>query len=268
MTSPTNTPDTETNHAGPCAHIPMPVAVAALPRDRRGYPAPVTVPWAGGKPLFSSVSVARQLIIGKLRLCGICGNALEDGEPYYSVGDADKADLYEALLGSPAHVMGNISQEPGGHRECIIYAAIACPYLTSDGDRRTGANSAFQNVEKGERRGPEAAVYAYDGYDLHVDSRGVLFCHGALVEMHRYREGIELAETLTTAIEQAPQRKRPEGVLDLSSRLVDEKTIEAEAIRLLNPARVPASSQKHPRNAPCHCGSAVKFKHCHGRPNR
>lgn len=263
MSTPTETNDHAGAHNGPCAHIPLPAAMKSLPRDARGYPVPVTVPWVAGRPQFASVATARKLIVGKLHLCGICGNEMGPGEPYYSTWDADNAVVYEAALAAGVVVSGQASPEPGGHRECILYAAMACPHLSSNNALRRPASSALQHVEKGEMRGDEASVCASDGYYLRLVDGDVLFELGALRAWHRYAEGFELLGLLEQAIDEAPLRGRGDAIIDLTDRSLDEAAIEDYAIALVRPS--PVKSAKHPRNEPCPCASGLKYKHCHGR---
>src|SRR5262249_30614834 len=42
--------------------VPMPPAVAARPRDDRGYPVPAITPWLDGRPMFAATSTSRTLI--------------------------------------------------------------------------------------------------------------------------------------------------------------------------------------------------------------
>lgn len=264
MNEPLATNNHAAPHNGPCAHIPLPPAMKNLQQDARGYPVPVTVPWIDGRPKFASVSTSRKLIVGKFHLCGICGNTMEPGEPYYFTWDADNAGFYEAAIAAGVAVRGQMSQEPGGHRECILYSAMACPHLSSNSARRITASNGLQHVDKGEMRGAEGLVCASDGCDFVIKNGATLFVLGALQKLHRYTEGRELSELLNQAIAEAPLRWRRDEVIDLTDRSIDEETINEYALALVRPR--PAKSTKQPRNAPCTCASGLKYKQCHGRP--
>ena len=260
MNRPIDTNDHYAPRTGPCAHIPLPLAMKNLQQDARGYPVPVTVPWVAGRPQFASVATTRRLIVGKLRLCGICGNALQPGESYYSTWDADNAMFYETSLAAGRKVSGQVSPEPGGHRECILYAAMACPHLSTNNTRLRSAFTGLQHVSKGATRGAEALVCGSDGYNLRLGDGGVWFELGTLQELHRYAEGHELLGLLEQAVAEAPPRWRSDEIIDLADRSFDEDTIEDYALALVRSGPV-----KQARNAPCSCASGLKYKHCHGR---
>lgn len=249
---------------GPCSHLPFPAAFSELRRDQRGYPVPVVVPWKAGRPQFASTSAYRIFLVAQHRLCGICGLALDPTELYWRNGDADNADLYAAALTAGAEILGNRSLEPGGHRECVTFAAMACPYLSADAARRLDASVPGLERPRGEQRGEEGLIAAHRGWEYSVDRDGAVFTFGKLAEMRRYRDATDLADDLADAIATASPRLRREGGPELWSAALDEDTVEtmaAEAIRA--GAGGPARSTKIPRNAPCPCGSGKKAKHCH-----
>lgn len=100
--------------------VPMPDAVAALPRDARGFPVPAFVyrpdDWAAGEPLDLRVlDTDAALVLMRARRCGVCG--LPVGYRMWFIGGP--MCLYNRIFETPTH------------RECAEYAMLACPHLSN-----------------------------------------------------------------------------------------------------------------------------------------
>ncbi len=117
--------------------VPMPPAVAALPRDKRGFPVPWVSCWEPAKweitmhstygamigscahvdgvgdPMLGNLCPAKQLSGMLGRLCDVCGR----------------------LIGRNAYFLGNKALVERGyrelpvHKECALYAGQVCPGL-------------------------------------------------------------------------------------------------------------------------------------------
>src|SRR5215831_16395063 len=109
--------------------VPMPAAVAARPRDDRGYPVPAITPWPEGKPQFAQQSAFRTLVCLAERRCTVCGTKMSPG-PVWRVVDDGIAEMVALALdaGKPYFNMAPASEGPG-HRACMIYSAAVCPHL-------------------------------------------------------------------------------------------------------------------------------------------
>ncbi len=119
--------------------IPMPPAVAALPRDPRGYPVFYMVQPPPGQPAdFRVQNMAHKERAALRRLCGICGRSL--GRRAW-------------FLGGPMCLGNHTFGEPPMHRECLDYALQVCPFLTTD---------IGYNIAKAEKAMAEGQ--AYDPY--------------------------------------------------------------------------------------------------------
>lgn len=94
---------------------PLTGKLAHLPIDERGYPVPYFVAWVDGKPDHRIADPVKQVICIKQRRCWICGEPL---------------GRYLAFLIGPMCCINRISSEPPAHRDCAVYAATACPFLT------------------------------------------------------------------------------------------------------------------------------------------
>ena len=86
-----------------------------LPIDKRGYPVPAFVDWIGGEPEFRAMNPRFMVKAIKQRLCWTCG------QPLYSE---------EVFVIGPMCAVNRVSSEPPSHRECALYAALNCPFLS------------------------------------------------------------------------------------------------------------------------------------------
>lgn len=97
-------------------NVEMPERVAKLPTDDKGRPVPWFVAWTDGKPDFRCVDARKIPIAYTKHLCWICG---------------EKLGRYLAFTIGPMCAINHIASEPPSHKECAIYAAQACPFLTT-----------------------------------------------------------------------------------------------------------------------------------------
>src|SRR5215471_20238556 len=94
----------------------MPERVAKLPRDEKGRPVPWFVAWPDGKPDFRCVDAPKIYIAYRDQLCWICG---------------EKLGKFLAFPIGPMCAVNHIASEPPSHKDCAIYAAMACPFLAT-----------------------------------------------------------------------------------------------------------------------------------------
>jgi hypothetical protein len=135
--------------------IPMPPAVAARPRDDRGYPVLAITPWEAGVPRFAATGTARSYICAVERRCSICGTPIAAGPVWRVVSGAEADAIAET---GPAFRNAAATVEAPGHRDCMLYAAIACPYLAHPAARRGQDSAVLDDVSRGFRRGAGGAV--------------------------------------------------------------------------------------------------------------
>jgi hypothetical protein len=97
----------------------MPERIAALPRDKRGYPVPFVVMWDATGPQFAvnEVALVAQCILEGL--CHVCGQRLEP-EPWFAGGAANAVmnGEHAVYIDGPMHL------------ECAIFSLQACPHLS------------------------------------------------------------------------------------------------------------------------------------------
>src|SRR5882672_8370685 len=93
----------------------LPERMRSLPLDQRGYPIPWFVHIDEKGPDFRVVK--RGAVTGAYRggTCWLCG---------YKLG------VYKTFVIGPMCGMNRVTSEPPCHRECALYAAQACPFLT------------------------------------------------------------------------------------------------------------------------------------------
>jgi len=106
-----------------------PPRIARLPRNKAGYRVPWFVDYVNGEPDFRIADTRKMRGAVMLRLCWLCGGPLRNDV----LGRA--ATQYAYVIG-PMCAVNRVSSEPPSHRDCAIYAATACPFLTTPGMRR------------------------------------------------------------------------------------------------------------------------------------
>lgn len=90
--------------------------MAVLPVDDRGYPVPWFVHWTPeGKPDFRIMDYKKRARAITEKLCWICGG---------------KLGQFLAFVIGPMCAINRVSQEPPAHRDCALFSAKACPFLT------------------------------------------------------------------------------------------------------------------------------------------
>lgn len=97
------------------ASVAMPVRIAALPRDDRGYPVPAFVQWRDGKPDFRlfRVEFLKQCLNDDL--CWVCGQKFPGRVRTFAIG--------------PMCCINRTTAEPPSHLTCAQYSAAVCPFL-------------------------------------------------------------------------------------------------------------------------------------------
>ncbi|HXR71332.1 hypothetical protein [Actinocrinis sp.] len=210
--------------------IPMPPAVAARPRDARGYPVLAITPWSEGTPDFAITSTARILVCAVERRCSICGTGLGKGPVWRVVAAEEAAAIGRVLIDGQSYANTAKTVEPPGHRACMLYAAMVCPYLARPTARR-GTDASVPDAEfsrgetHGSAQGLTGAVVAFDTYEFEVGET-VLFRFSGLCSYLPYALGDEHLAALREAITEQPMAgPSPSWLLD------DEPAAEDRATR-------------------------------------
>ncbi|MDI1459763.1 hypothetical protein QEZ54_02160 [Catellatospora sp. KI3] len=212
------------------SEIPLPPAVAARPRDQRGYPVPAITPWQGDQPRFAATGIARTYICAVERRCSICGLTMAAG-PVWRVVAGPEADAIAAGLAGPgAYANAAATAEAPGHRACMLYAAVACPYLAHPTARRgQDAVTPTLAAHRGDRGGG-GAVAGFAAYRFRIQQGTVLFRFTEPAELLAHTAGTEQLDRLVAAIAAEPPPPGPgPGYLD-----DDEAAAERRCTELLS----------------------------------
>lgn len=185
--------------------IPMPPAVAARPRDDRGYPVLAITPWEDGVPRFAATGTARSYICAVERLCSICGTPIAAG-PVWRVVSGAEADAIATA--GPSFRNAAATVEAPGHRECMLYAAIVCPYLAHPAARR-GQDSAALEVPRGFKRGAGGAVVGFARMEFRY-ADVMMFRFADVVEFLPHEEGSDQLPALLAASAVRPASEYPD----------------------------------------------------------
>ncbi|WP_354641408.1 hypothetical protein [Kitasatospora camelliae] len=157
----------------------MPQTVHDRPRDSRGYPVPAITPWEEGVPQFALTDHGRSADCATRRLCSVCNTLMPRGPVWRVVGETEATAIAEALAaGRPYRNMAPTLEGPG-HRACMLYASMVCPYLARPNARRgTTAQQPDEltdHVRRGVARGTSGAVVGFADYEYAVTETRVLF---------------------------------------------------------------------------------------------
>lgn len=166
--------------------VPMPQSVEERPRDVRGYPVPAITPWEGEQPQFALTDYERSANCARQRLCSVCNVLMPRGPVWRVVGGPESAAIGEALAaGRPYRNMAPTLEGPG-HRACMLYASMVCPYLARPNARRgTSAQTPdgmTSHVVRGAVRGSMGAVVGFADYEFAVTASQVVFRFVDVVE--------------------------------------------------------------------------------------
>src|SRR5215475_14177208 len=187
----------------------MPAAVAARPRDARGYPVPAITPWEDGEPRFAATGVARTFLCAVERRCSVCGTPIEPG-PVWRVVSGPEADaIDDALAAGHEYRNAAATAEAPGHRTCMLYAAVTCPYLARPTARRGEAGEApGLTVQRGFSRGSGGAVVGFDEVEYRYQDDVMLFRFAGLCEYRRHELGEEQLDALAAEVAAESTRER------------------------------------------------------------
>jgi hypothetical protein len=178
----------------------------ALPVDRRGYPVPWFVAWIDGEPDFRVIGPGRITEAHGLERCWVCGQP---------------RGRFMAFVIGPMCSINRVSAEPPSHRDCAIYSALHCPFLTVPKmHRRENAipEGTVQPAGRMISRNPGVTmVWITRSYRLEGDGAGGrLFRIGDPVEVLWYAEGRlasrhEVAESVRTGLPTLADMAEAEG---------------------------------------------------------
>ena len=158
--------------------VPIPARIRSLPVSPKGFPVPWFVAWVDGAPDFRVVGAGRIAQAHKQRRCWVCGQPL---------------GRYKAMTLGPMCAINRTISEPPSHKDCAVYSAIACPFLSNPRMRRREAGlteDASDAPGNAIKRNPGAcAVWVTEGYRPFRVGDGVLFTFDDPVEVLWFAHG-------------------------------------------------------------------------------
>jgi hypothetical protein len=200
----------------------MPAAVALRPRDERGYPVPAITPWVDGQPRFAANGTARAFICAVERRCSICGTPMPPGPVWRVVSGAEAEAIAAMTAAGQPYVNRAATAEAPGHRACMLYAAVVCPYLARPTARRgQDATASGLAAVRGDRRDAGGAVVAFDDLEYRLAGAGdtptgsgiVLFRFAGLRACLPHQLGEEHLDELRAAVGAEPPAQVPPDYL-------------------------------------------------------
>lgn len=166
---------------------PLPPRIARRPVDHRGFPVPWFVQWflddqpanpGEGKPDFRVADMRKLGRAIRENRCWVCGDAL---------------GKHKAFVIGPMCAINRVISEPPSHRDCAIFSATACPFLTKPRMRRNEKDIPEETVEPagtGLKRNPGVAcVWVTTNFRPFKATGGVLFSLGEPLEVLWFAEG-------------------------------------------------------------------------------
>jgi len=185
------------------------------------------IPWfvetVNGEPDFRVVKTARMFDAIDKRLCWICGERLGQ---------------HMAFNLGPISAINRMSSEPPGHKECALYSAQACPFLSHPNkDRRTAGLP--DEIEPGPgmpilHNPGVTLVWLTKGYKAEIHERTkLLFAIGDPHELYWFAEGraatrIEVEAAFNKGLpilQELAAQDGPAAMAELAARLDQARTL-------------------------------------------
>jgi hypothetical protein len=138
------------------------------------------------------------------------------GPVWRVVGGEESDAIADALAAGQPYRNAAPTAEAPGHRACMLYAAMTCPYLSRPNARRgTEVEAASVALTRGTRRGAGGAVVGFQTYDFsYAGEAGVLFRFDGLVEFLPHDLGADQLPLLREALDdEQPAQPAPDYLL-------------------------------------------------------
>ncbi|MGO7044343.1 hypothetical protein ACCT07_02725 [Rhizobium johnstonii] len=159
----------------------MPDRIRSLPRNAKGFPIPYFAEEVNGERDFRIVSAVKMAHAVRNDLCWVCGSRL---------------GIYKAFVIGPMCGINRTISDPPSHKDCAVFSAKNCPFLSSPLAKRReaglpdGGNEAAGFMLK---RNPGAigvwVTKSYRPFRPHRGNDGILFSIGEPVEVIWFASG-------------------------------------------------------------------------------
>lgn len=161
----------------------MPARVAHLPRSRLGFPIPYFAEEVNGVRDFRVVSPVKMAHAVRNDLCWVCG---------------ERMGTFKAFVIGPMCGINRTISDPPSHRDCAIFSAKNCPFLSRPLAKRRTDGLPEEGQEAagfGLKRNPGAVgvwiTKSYKPFRPHAGNAGILFRIGDPTEVLWYANGRE-----------------------------------------------------------------------------
>jgi hypothetical protein len=194
----------------------QPPRMRKLPVDERGFPVPKFVEWIDGKPDFRVMNADHYRDALKRDLCWICG---------------EKLGVNKVFVIGPMCCINRISAEPPSHRDCALFAARACPFLSRPlAHRRTRDQPDQHRKPAGimlERNPGVTCLWTTRTYRVEAAPGGVLLRIGPPESVEFFAHGRDATsaeidrsvETGLPVLERLARQDGPEGLAEFARSL-------------------------------------------------
>lgn len=156
----------------------IPARIQRLPVNKDGYPVPWFVATVDGVPDFRVVKPEALKDAVQDRLCWICGEPL---------------GVWLAFVIGPMCAINRTSSEPPSHKECAVFSAKACPFLSNpERPRRLGNMPAGAEDAAGipiARNSGVTLIWITRSFVIEREPNGILFTIGECLQALWYARG-------------------------------------------------------------------------------
>jgi hypothetical protein len=201
-----------------------PKRIARLPQDKHGRPVPWFVAWIDGQPDFRIAEANKIQDALNLGQCWVCGGILGG---------------WKAFVIGPMCAINRVSPEPPSHRDCAVYSATHCPFLTKPQMRRreTGVpEDAHDPAGTMIRRNPGVAlIWVTRSFKpFGTPDGGVLFDVGDPEEVMWFAEGRDATRAeVEASIGSGMPLLRGEAEKESPAAVAELEAMHREALALL-----------------------------------
>jgi len=184
--------------------VDMPDRIARLDRDARGFPVPEFAMWFDDVPDFRVIKPGYVRRCISKNKCWICGERL---------------GVHKAFVIGPMCCINRISAEPPSHRDCALFAAKNCPFLSMPLARRNDRDLPVERSAPGKmilRNPGVCAVWMTRDYDVMRVENGILLSIGDPELIEFYAQGriatrAEVDHSISTGLPFLEEEAREEG---------------------------------------------------------
>jgi hypothetical protein len=222
---------------------PLPPRIKRLPISPAGFPVPWFVQWykdgkavrdADGEPDFRVANQDKLHAAVKFGKCWVCGQP---------------TGKFKAFVIGPMCAINRTISEPPSHRECAIFSATACPFLSKPRMRRNEVGLPEKREPAagfGIDRNPGVAcvwiTLSYKVERAHAGNEGVLFALGDPIEVLWFAQGREATRSEVIA--------SIESGMPFLEKVAAMQEGGLEALALYKARAMPLLPAQHPEGCP------------------